>query len=101
MAPRAVRWGGHSKGGEEGGGRDAVLSDERGVGHAQRAGRKVVALEEVGEVWQLDDLVLPRAAGDEGAHEVHRHLQPPRGVHHVEKMEVVLEPLHEERRHGR
>ena len=34
----------------------------------------------------------PKAAGDEGATKVHHHPQPPRRVHDVHEVQVVLQP---------
>ena len=92
-----------------------VLSHEWRVRHAKRARCEVVALEEVREVRQMDDLRgaqtsqvlretdwylahhgVKEPTRREGLHEVHGHPQPPRGMHNVQPVQVLLEPVVEE-----
>ena len=58
-----------------------VLADERRVGHAEGAGGEVVALEQVGESVELDELVVPERAcserGERGESDEGRHAALP------------------------
>lgn len=92
-----------------------VLSHEWRVRHAKRARCEVIALEEVREVRQMDDLRgaqtgqalretdwclahpgVKESTRREGLQELHGHPQPPRGMHNVQPVQVLLEPVVEE-----